>query len=131
MRKRASFLLTDGMVDIDKQPERNRQEWRRIVDEVLPTLKKAGYTVHTIALSDNADRDLMDKISLATNGIADTAKSADDLMRIFLKAFDASAPSAQVGITENQFVIDSSVEEFTALIFRKNLSENTQLISPR
>jgi|GEM_PF-7067839 len=124
------ILLTDGMVDIDKQPEANRKEWRRIVDEVLPKLKESGYTVHTIALSKNADRDLMDRLSVATDGVAETAETADELMKIFLSAFDAAVPSEQVALTDNAFVIDSSVEELTALIFRKQGGDNTQIVTP-
>ncbi|SMF08606.1 TIGR03503 family protein [Alteromonadaceae bacterium Bs31] len=124
------ILLTDGMVDIDKSPEVNKKEWRRIVDEVLPKLKQAGFTIHTIALSDNADKNLMNKLSIGTGGMAEVAKTADDLMRIFLKAFDAAVPSEQVPLANNQFVIDSSVEEFTALIFRKNPQQQTELVGP-
>ncbi|WP_075188073.1 VWA domain-containing protein [Teredinibacter haidensis] len=124
------ILLTDGMVDIDKSPDVNKREWRRIVDEVLPKLKEAGITIHTIALSDNADKNLMNKLSLSTDGLAEVAHTADDLMRIFLKTFDAAVPSEQVPLTDNQFVIDSSVEEFTALIFRKNPEQFTELVGP-
>lgn len=124
------ILLTDGMVDVDKSPEANKKEWRRIADEVLPRLKEAGVTIHTIALSDNADRNLLNKLSLGTGGMAEVAHTADDLMRIFLKTFDAAAPAEQVPLTDNQFVIDSSVEEFTALIFRQNPAEQTRLVGP-
>lgn len=128
--RKSIILLTDGMVDIDKDAERNRKEWRRIVDEVLPRLKEAGFTIHTIALSDNADSNLLGKLSLSTDGIAEVAHTADDLMKIFLKAFDAAAPAEQVPLDDNRFVIDSSIEEFTALIFRKNADETTELHGP-
>ena len=128
--KTSIILLTDGMVDIEKSPEANKKEWRRIVDEVLPRLKASGVTIHTIALSDNADTNLMSKLSLGTGGMAEVALSADDLMRIFLKAFDAAAPAEKVPLADNRFVIDSSVEEFTALIFRKDPSQQTELIGP-
>lgn len=124
------ILLTDGMVDISKDREVNRREWRRIVDEVLPRLEDAGVVIHTIALSDNADIDLLNKLSLSTDGISAVAYSADDLMRIFLKAFDASVPMEQVPLSEEGFLIDASVEEFTALIFRKNKKELTQIVGP-
>lgn len=129
-QKKHIILLTDGMVDIDKNAEANKKEWRRIADEVLPKLRDRGYVVHTIALSNNADRDLMNKLSVATDGMADVAYSADDLMKIFLKAFDAAVPSEQVALSDNAFVVDSSVEEFTALFFRANPSEQTQIITP-
>ncbi len=124
------ILLTDGMVDIDKQSQLNQKEWRRIVDELIPKLKAGGYRIHTIALSNNADRDLMNKLSVATDGLAELAEDADQLMQIFLKAFDAAAPAEQVELSDNQFVIDSSVEEFTALIFRKKASGTVALASP-
>lgn len=124
------ILLTDGVVDIDREPAINREEWRRIVDKVLPTLQSADYTVHTIALSDNADSELLNKLAVTTDGIAAIAKSADDLMKIFLAAFDNAAPAEQVSLEGNNFVVDSSVEEFTALIFTQAGSAPTRLVSP-
>ncbi len=124
------ILLTDGMVDIDKDPAANKREWRRIVDEVLPRLQAAGVSVHTIALSDKADSDLLNKLSLGTDGIAAVAKNADALMKIFLQAFEVAAPMEQVPLSDDGFVIDSSVEEFTALIFRQQHDQDTQLVGP-
>ncbi len=124
------ILLTDGMVDIDKDPEKNQQEWRRLVDEVLPRLQQSGYKVHTVALSKNADTALMDKLALGTDGLSEVANSADDLMKIFLRIFDQAAPSEQVPLEGNTFLVDSSIEEFTALIFPEPNSEPTRLISP-
>ena len=124
------ILLTDGMVDIDREPEVNKKEWRRVVDDVLPTIKQAGYTIHTIALSDNADTELLNKLAVGTDGIAAIANSADELMKIFLAAFDNAAPAEQVPLKGNTFAVDSSVEEFTALIFTKPGSAPTHLLSP-
>lgn len=124
------ILLTDGMVDISKNPAENQQEWRRIVDQVLPRFQQSGYTIHTIALSDNADTELLNKLAVATDGIAAVANSADDLMKIFLQAFDKAVPAEQVPLDENTFVVDSSIEEFTALIFRQEGSDPTRLIGP-
>ena len=124
------ILLTDGMVDIDKDPNKNQQEWRRLVDDVLPRMQQAGYKVHTVALSDNADSALMDKLALGTDGLSEVANSADDLMKIFLRIFDQAAPSEQVPLEGNSFLVDSSIEEFTALIFPEPTSEPTRLIAP-
>jgi len=124
------ILLTDGMVDIDRDPGVNQKEWRRIVDSVLPTYQRAGYTLHTIALSDNADKDLMDKLALGTDGTSAIARSADDLMNIFLGVFDQAVPAEQLPFDGNSFVTDSSIEEFTALIFRKPGSPPSRLVGP-
>lgn len=124
------ILLTDGMVDIDKSPEKNTAEWRRIVDEIVPELKLAGYKVHTIALSDKADKHLMQRLAMATDGVSEVVDNPDDLLKAFLNAFDLAAPAQQVPLMENRFVVDSSVEEFTALIFRLIAAEQTELIGP-
>lgn len=124
------ILLTDGMVDISRDSDANDKERQRIIDEVIPTLAKAGYRVHTIALSGNADQVLMDKLARQTDGISAVAHTADDLMRIFLQALDQSAPSEQVPLNGNSFLVDSSIEEFTALIFHAPGSAKTRLISP-
>lgn len=124
------ILLTDGMVDISKSLEENEAEWRRVVDQVFPALKKAGYKVHAVALSEEADRNLMEKLAITTGGTFAVAKTADDLMKIFLQAFDLAVPSQKVPLLDNRFLVDSSVNEFTALIFRKNPTEQTRLVGP-
>lgn len=124
------ILLTDGVVDISKNPAENEAEWRRIVDKVLPELKGAGYKVHAVALSDEADKNLLEKLALATDGTFAVAKTADDLMKIFLQAFDQAVPAQKVPLVNNRFLVDSSVNEFTALIFRQNSAEQTRLIGP-
>lgn len=124
------ILLTDGMVDIDRDPEVNTQEKQRILTDVLSSYRDANLTLHTIALSDNADRNLMERLALETDGKHAIAKNADELMAIFLDVFDQAVPSERLPLTGNTFLTDSSVEEFTALIFRESTSETTVLIGP-
>ena len=124
------ILLTDGMVDISREPEDNAKEWRRIVDRVLPSLKDERYKIHTVALSANADTELMNALSLGTDGIVAVADSAEQLTKIFLRMLEQSAPADEVPLTENKFLVDSSIEEFTALIFRAIPEQQTQLLSP-
>lgn len=124
------LLLTDGMVDIDKNPQRNGEERQRIVDRLLPQLQQAGYTVHTIALSDHADRELLDQLAQATGGVAAVAKSADTLMKAFVRVFDQTAPAEQLPLTDNRFWVDSSIKEFTALVFRRPGSAPVRLTDP-
>lgn len=124
------ILLTDGVVDISKSPQENSQERARILEKILPVYQRAGVTIHTVALSHNADKQLLEQLAIDTGGIAAVAESADELMKIFLRAFDDAAPAEQVPLAGNKFLIDSSIEEFTALVFRKANGEPTALISP-
>lgn len=124
------ILLTDGMVDIDKDPEKNATERERILTKVLDTFKDKGVKIHSISLSNNADKSLMDKLAIQTGGQSAVAESPEDLTRIFLQALEQAVPSEQVPIEGNEFVIDSSVEEFTALIFRVDGDIPTEIQSP-
>lgn len=124
------ILLTDGVVDIDADSTINEKERDRILSQVLPAYKEAGITIHTVALSTNADVELLEKLSLETDGAFAVAEDASDLNRIFLNAFDRAAPADRVPLEDNRFLIDSSIEEFTALVFRKPGSDATQIESP-
>ncbi|WP_419810394.1 VWA domain-containing protein [Bacterioplanoides sp.] len=127
------ILLTDGKLDMTEQgapADINQREKQRLLTQVLPDYIAAGAKVHTLALSDAADEKMLQQISLETGGLFLKAGSADDLLKLFLKAFDRAVPAEQVPITNNQFDIDDSVQEFTALIFRKSDAQPTTLISP-
>ena len=133
-----AILLTDGLVDIasekdSEQQNKNDAERQRILTSVLNEYKSRGVKIHTIALSDNADKTLLEKLSLDTQGMSEVVNTSEDLVKAFLKAFDKAAPEAaeQVPLAaDNTFEIDKSIEEFTALVFRKKDSSPTQLISP-
>ncbi|RYY03192.1 MAG: VWA domain-containing protein [Gammaproteobacteria bacterium] len=124
------ILLTDGVVDIGQDAVGNNKERQRILTDILPSLKAAGYIVHTIALSPDADTDLLKKLSVATDGVFTTAISADQLMSVFLKIFDQAVPAERVPLDSNGFLVDASIKEFTALIFRKPGEDKTLIISP-
>ncbi|MDG2035045.1 MAG: VWA domain-containing protein, partial [Pseudomonadales bacterium] len=124
------ILLTDGVVDIAKDPEANEQERQRIFQALLPRYQAAGIAIHAVALSTNADVDLLEHLAIETGGIFAVAEDAEDLNRIFLRAFDQSSPSDRAPLNDNRFLIDSSVEEFTALVFKQSGSDTTQIQSP-
>jgi len=119
------ILLTDGKLDM-QQPgapsDINQREKQRLLTSVLPDYIAAGARIHTLALSDAADVKTLQQISLETGGLFLRATSADELLKAFLKAFDRAVPAEQVPMTDNQFEIDDSVQEFTALIFRQSNS---------
>ena len=111
------ILLTDGMVDVAKAPEANAAARARLLDEILPRLRRAGVIVHTVALSPSADRELLERLAGDTQGLFAVAETAEELNRVFLQAFDAAAPAEQVPLAGNRFLVDSSIDELTALVF--------------
>jgi hypothetical protein len=128
--QRSLILLSDGYVDIQPNQQASAASRERILKNVIPKLKAAGIKVHTIALSDKADKSLLQAISIATDGVHEQANSAEDLQRIFLHLFEQSAPVDTVPLADNQFNIDSSVTQMTVLAFRTSDSSQTQLRMP-
>lgn len=124
------ILLTDGMVDVSASSTDNDRARQRIISDILPALKEAGVTIHTVALSQNADWELMELLAAETDGLAAVAETADDLSRIFVQAFDAAAPAEQLPMEGNIFSVDAGIEEFTTLIFKKQGSKGAALLSP-
>ena len=123
-------LLTDGMVDVSKQAADNAVSRTRITDELLPRLKAAGVKVHTIALSDRADHDLMRRLAGETGGWYQQVAQADELQRVFLRMFEKVGEPDTVPLQDNRFVADGSVTEATVLVFRKPDSPPVLLRSP-
>jgi len=123
------ILLTDGMVDISKSPDENTAARQRVLNEILPRLRQAHVTVYAIALSKSADRELMERLAVDTGGLFAVAETAEQLHKIFLQAFDAAAPAEQVPLQGNRFLVDSSIDELTTLVFHKN-NKPVELISP-
>jgi uncharacterized protein (TIGR03503 family) len=124
------ILLTDGVVDISKEAVVNLNERKRILTELLPRLKQSDYRIHTIALSNDADQELMKKLSIATDGVFEVADTADELMSTFLRIFDQAVPAERVPLDENGFLVDASIKEFTALIFRRAEVPATIIVAP-
>ncbi|OUR70901.1 hypothetical protein A9Q78_11175 [Methylophaga sp. 41_12_T18] len=128
--RRSVILLSDGLVDVSKDESVSKKSRQRILDTLVPRLKKNGVAVHTIALSANADHDLLRAISIATDGWYEQVDTADELQRVFLHLFEKAAQRDTVPLTDNNFQIDDSVSEMTLLVFRQQDTRETQLVMP-
>ncbi len=124
------ILLTDGMVDISDDPSTDATERSRILGEILDRYKAAGVVIHTIALSKDTDEELLQRLSSQSGGQFAIAESADELSKIFLQTLTNIVPATEVAIENNQFNIDASIDEFTALVFHSQSAPATQLILP-
>jgi hypothetical protein len=129
--ERSVILLTDGKVDISKKIEDNTASRERIATEVLPWLQHLGVKIHTIALSNQSDQELLKQISLLTGGWSEVAEDAEQLQRVFVQMFNKTTPHDSVPLQDNHFDIDPSIQEFTALVLLRPDAKPTQLIPPK
>jgi len=111
------IVLTDGKVDISRNPSANKAEANRILDTLVPPLKQQGARFHAVALSAEADTEFLRRLAADSNGSFHVAENADDLSRAFLDAFNAAVPQEQTPIDDDGFMVDAGVTEYTALIF--------------
>jgi uncharacterized protein (TIGR03503 family) len=128
--KRHIILLTDGMVDVSKNPSDSKASLERIQTELLPQLQQAGVQIHTIALSSQSDQELMRQLAISTGGWNETADAAERLQRIFVQMFNKTTPHDSVPIKDNQFSVDGNIKEFTVMVLLHPGSKPTRLIAP-
>ncbi len=128
--KRSLILLTDGMVDVSADEKENAAARRKVLRELLPRYKAAGITIHTIALSGDADGKLLSEMAAETDGWYQKVANASELQRVFLKIFEQATERDSVPLKDNQFSIDDQIEEFTVLVFKKTDSKPTVLERP-
>jgi uncharacterized protein (TIGR03503 family) len=128
--QRSIILLTDGRVDISKAKEMNKASRKTILTKSIQALKKSGARVHAIALSKDADAALLKQLAIETGGSFETAESAKELQKIFLKLFERATDPDMIELKGNEFTVDKSIKEMTLLIFRPKGSKLTQLYPP-
>jgi outer membrane biosynthesis protein TonB len=111
------ILLSDGKVDIPGGEAASREEERRILETLLPSLKAKGATIHTVGLSELADITFLQRLARETGGSFQLAKTAEALNLAFADALNTAVPQEQIPIEGDGFAVDAGVREFTALIF--------------
>jgi len=124
------ILLTDGKVEVSKDPAENLRAEQDLLEKVALELRDWGVVVHTIALSDEADWEFLQAFAQITGGLAERAQSAEELSAVFLQALDIAAPTEQIPLRDGEFLTDASVEEITVLVFPGSEGGEVELIDP-
>ena len=128
--KRSLILLTDGMVDISRDADVNTEARRKLLEETLHQLKEAGVIIHTIALSGDADQELLSEMAASTDGWYQKVLYAEQLQKVFLKIFGQATERDSVPLVDNVFIVDDQITEFTLLVFKSANANQTVLHQP-
>ncbi len=124
------ILLSDGMIDVAKDPRKNLESRQKIISQLLPKLKHNGIKVHSIALSKHADHKLLKLLSRETKGWYEAVNNSKRLHRTFLTLFENTTKTDKVPLKNNRFQIDKSISDMTLLVFKDKTSPRTMLINP-
>lgn len=123
------ILLSDGK--LDPNPERGSLEGLTagLLYGLLPDLKVDDIVVHTLAFSDEADRDLLRQIAQITDGVNWFTPDADQIHSSFAELFLVVKKPQIVPLTSKGFRIDGDVQEATFYINNEG-EEQISLRSP-
>lgn len=129
--KRSIILLTDGLVDVSKDPAENKKAREHIIQNIIPKLQAKNIKVFTIALSDHTDEVLLKKLAMDTDGFFRKAKEAQDLQRSFFKLFESAIKQDDLPIENGEFKVDKQVKELTIMVFHKKDAPPVSLKDPK
>jgi hypothetical protein len=127
---RSVILLTDGIVDISRDPDVSAESRKRILNETLSRLKAVGVTIHTISLTDDADKPFLRQFSSTTNGGFEVARNASQLKRILRKLFERPVPVERAPLTYNKILVSNRIREMKLLVLRKQGVQTVNLLMP-
>jgi hypothetical protein len=127
---RGILLLTDGVVDVSRDPAESAASRARLLEKLGPKLAEAGIEVHSIALSQAADFELLSELAARTGGRAIQVDRAEQLDRAFLRLLEGSSPREGLPVDDPTLLVDSAVRELTILAFRQPAGPPLTLESP-
>ncbi len=130
-QQRTLILLTDGRVDISKEADKNATARHYLLGPILKRLKEMKVKLYPIGLSDNVDRELLEALAEGTQGLFQTARTADDLYRVFVNILEQSTQANSLPIQEGGFLVDPSVEELNIVVFRATPEQRIALRDPK
>jgi len=127
---RHMILLTDGMVDISKDSNKDKKSRQNILGKIVAKLSAANVKIHTVALSEQADHDLLKTLSKKTSGWYESVESAEMLQRLFLRLFEKTNKMDSLPLNDNLFDVDKNISDMTLLVFRSASGKKTKVIRP-
>ena len=124
------IVLTDGKVEVSYDSAANARAASRLLREDAVSLREWGVSIHTIALSEEADWAFLRGLARATGGLSTRVDIAELLQDAFLPLLDMIDSDGRASVIDGKFLIDDSVEEFTALVFTDAKRGPVRMIRP-
>jgi hypothetical protein len=128
-REKIIVLMSDGMMDVG-DADKDRELMQKLKNSLAADLKSGDIKVYTIAFTEQSDRKLLEKISKKTGGFYNLALTDKDFHLIFTSIFESLKKPDMLPMSENGFVIDSSIEEVTIVATKSSPETMIQINSP-
>ena len=123
------ILMSDGQMDVGNKAKSEALR-QKIFDDLIPRLNEHNIKIYSIAFTESSDQTLLQEVADATDGRYALAASDDVLHKVFAKIFEQSKEPNMLPLTENQFVVDPSIQEVTIIANKKSDQSKIFLESP-
>lgn len=129
-KNKAIIVISDGQND--PNPTKRTKEFvsEDILENRIPSLKKKGIRVYTLAMSELSDQKFLASMSKAAGGLSWYADSMNEVHRVFSDLFLALKKPQVLELTKEGFEIDSSSQEATFIINRNHENDSIRVIDP-
>ncbi|HMO19007.1 MAG TPA: vWA domain-containing protein [Oligoflexia bacterium] len=124
------ILLSDGEMDPDPAVGGKSERTAILLDEVIPKLSKQNIRLHSLGFSRDADARILKLMSSKADGLSWYTRDVNTVHRIFSDLFLSIKKPQVLELTKDGFEIDSSTEEATFFVNRKNKEESVTVVDP-
>ncbi len=124
---RLLLLLSDGKLDLGSK-EKEETALNQLA-QLWPNFAQEKIKIYSIAFTEASDVKFLEEVAQKTGGFFKFAQKDKDVHVIFASLFEKIKSPDTVPITENGFMIDSTVQEAVVLI-TKEAGTSTELLDP-
>lgn len=116
-RHKVILLLSDGKLALGSA----EQDAAALagLNSLLPALKQDGIRIYSIAFTDLADRELLERVARETDGFFQLAAADTDIHLIFASLFEKIKSPDTLPLEGNRFTVDADVRETILLLSKK------------
>ena len=123
------ILVTDGLIDLPQGAAEIRESRARIESQLIPQAIDQSCKIHTLSLSDQTDRALLNRLSQSTGGLSAQLEGAAQLLPVVLDALELALPDNRLPIQGQSFQVDSSVSKQTVISLTPT-DQTLKLVTP-
>lgn len=124
-----AVLLSDGKMEPNPAHSGADQATHKLLEEILPEMKTRGQKIYTLALSNDADRELLRHIAASTDSVMWFTPNAETIHESYADLFLAVKKPQVIPLSAKGFSIDAGVDEATFYVNREGATD-ISLLTP-
>ena len=124
------LLLTDGKLAVSTSPMTNANASRKLLTERAGALTGLSVPVHTVALSEDADKNFLQTLARVTGGLSLRGRTDRELHDSLFQLLQTISPGSRAPLAGGEFPIDAGVRSFTSVLYHRGKAGRVGLVAP-